>query len=185
MRALFLLFTMSLLFLSGCASTTLISTWKDKTYSGNVKNVLIIVVAEKPGLRRVFEREYVFQLKGYGVGAMPSHKVVPADKMMDKDTILSKIEGLGIDSVLITSLVSKKTVTTVLPGWYGYYSDAYGRRFTEDIVNLETTLYNTKSEKLIWSALSETTVLEGESSFEKIRPFVETILKNLSTDKLI
>ena len=171
--------------LMSCASTTLVSSWKDETHSGKVKNVLIIVVAEKPGARRVFEREYMLQLKGYGVNAVPSHEVIPADKMMDKETILSSIEGLGIDSVLITSLVSRETITTVFPGWYGHYSNVYKRGFTDDIVNLETALYNVKSGKMIWSTLSETTIMEGESSFKKIRPFIETILKNLSKDNLI
>jgi hypothetical protein len=173
--------------LTSCASTTMISTWKDETYSGNVKNILIIVVAEKPAVRRVFEQEYVVQLKSYGVDAVPSHKSILADKMMDKATILSKVEGLGIDSVLVTSLVSKKTKTTQFPGWYGYYSDpdGYRRSFRDEVVNLETALYDAKSEKLIWSTLSETTILEGESTFKEIRPFIETILKNLSKDELI
>lgn len=171
--------------LTSCSSTSEISTWKDKSYSGNVKNVLIIVVAEKPGIRRVFEREYMMQLKNRGVNAVPSYEIIPADKMMDKDTILSKIKGMGIDSVLVTSLVSKTRITTYHPGWYGHYSNAYGRKFTDDIVNLETNLYDVKSEKMIWSILSETTIMQGESSFKKIQPFVETILKNLSENNLI
>ncbi len=163
----------------------MVSDWKDDTYKGNVKNVLIMVVAEKPSARRIFEREYVNQLKGYGITAIPSYDIIPADKTMDKETILSKIKGMGIDSVLITSLVSKETVTTMEPGWYGRYSYGYDRRYTDDILNLETTLHDVKSEKMIWSVLSETIIMEGENSLVKIKPFVETILKNLSKDKMI
>jgi hypothetical protein len=131
------------------------------------------------------------QLKGYGINAVPSHEILPDQKMLEKDTILSKIKDMNIDSVLLTRLISKEEVTTEYrgysgySGWYGYYSNSYGRVYTDDIVNLETSLYNVKSEKLIWTTLSETTILEGTSSFREMRPFVETILKNLSKDKLI
>jgi hypothetical protein len=171
--------------LMSCASTKLLSTWKDNTYSGNVKNVLIIVVAEKPGVRRVFERAYAFQLKSYGVDAVTSYSIIPADKMMEKDAILSKIEGMSVDSVLITSLVSRQTIIPENTRWYGHYSRAYGRSYAQDIVNVETALYDVKSEMLIWSALSETTMLTGDSTMREIPPFVEIILKNLSKDNLI
>lgn len=171
--------------LTSCASTTMLSARKDEAYKGTIKNMLIIVISAEPGTRRVFEREYVFQLKNYGVNATPGYEILPDDKVVDKETILSKIDGRGIDSILITSLISKETVTTVAPGWYGHYSHVYGRRFTDDILNLETTLHDIKSDKMIWSAVSETVIMEGESSLRKIQPFVETILKNLSKDKLI
>lgn len=171
--------------LTSCASTTMVSDWKDETYKGKIKKLLIMVIAEKPSSRRIFEREYVNQFKDYGITAIPSFNIIPADTVMDKETILSKIKGLDIDSVLVTSLVSTTTVTTLEPGWYGRYSYGYDRRFTDDIINLETTLHDVKSEKMIWSVVSETIIMEGENSLKKIRPFVETILKNLSKDKLI
>ncbi len=183
--------------LMSCASTELISTWKDDSYSGSIKNVLVIVITEKKAVRRVLERVYAMQFKGYGVNAVPSHEILPDEKMLNKDTILSKIEDMGIDSVLLTRLVSREEVTTEYyghgthnrygryGGWYGYYSDSYRRSYTDDIVNLETVLYEVKNEKAVWSVLSETTILEGTSSFKEMQPFVETILKNLSKDKLI
>jgi len=176
--------------LMSCASTSLLSTWKDESYSGDVKNVLIIAVVEKLGVRRVLERQYVFLLKGYGVDAVPSHEILPADKMMDKNAILSMIGGIGIDSVLISSLVSKDKLITDLgysayDGWYGHYSYNYGHISIDDIFNLENSLYDVKREKLIWSTLSETFIVEGGSTFKEIRPFIEVILKNLSRDKLI
>ena len=104
-------FLLTFIFIS-CASTELITSWKDDTYSGNVKNVLVIVITEKKAVRRVLERVYAMQFKGYGVNAVPSHEILPDEKMLNKDTILSKIEDMGIDSVLLTRLVSRDEVTT-------------------------------------------------------------------------
>jgi hypothetical protein len=161
-----------------------ISTSKDDSFSGNVKNVLVIVAFAKPDLRRVFEREYVIQLSGYGVDAVPGYEILSDIKIIDKDTILSKIEDLGIDSVLITSLVSNEKVTTEYNDWYGYYNDGYRSPY-QDIFNIETVLFDVKNEKLIWSILSMTMILDWDNRLQEIQPFVKTILQNLSKDKLI
>ena len=50
------------LILTSCAQTTTLSSWKDESYSGQIKNVLIIGASEKPGIRRMFEQEFANQL---------------------------------------------------------------------------------------------------------------------------
>jgi hypothetical protein len=161
------------------------STWRDDSYSRQFKKIFIIGAAERPNIRRIFEREFAARLRYHGVAAIPSHKILPSDKMLDKNTILSKIEDQNIDAVLISRLVDKKTVSTYNHDWYDYYSDRYGRRFTDKILQVETSLYDTRTEKLVWSALSETVLMEEADFYHEVKSFIKVMVKNLSKEKLI
>jgi hypothetical protein len=173
------------LILTSCAQTTTLSAWKDESYGGQIKKILIIGASEKPGVRRMFEQEFANQLKPYGITALPSNQILPADKMLDRETIISKIEGRGIDAVLVTDLVERKMVKTYRSDWYNHQTRTYGRYFEDEIVNLETSLYDVKTEKLVWSALSETTIMEEDSTYGKIKEFIKSMVEKLSKNKLI
>jgi hypothetical protein len=175
-----------MLIITSCTkATTLLSTWRDEGYSGNIKKVLILGASENQGTRRIFEQEFSNQLKPHGVASLPSNEILPAEKMLDKETIRSKIADLNIDAVLVTRLVEKKTERVYSPGWYDGYKQSYGRVFKDEIVNLETSLYDVKTEKMIWSALSETVVMEGESVYKEIKAFIKIMVDNLAKEKFI
>jgi hypothetical protein len=159
--------------------------WRDEGYSSHIKKVFIIGVSPKPVIRRIFEREFVNQLKSHGVDAVASHQVIPSDEMLDKETIVSKIKDLDIDTVLITRLAEKKTTTTYFNDWYGYYSGSHRIVYKEELVSLETNLYEVRTEKLIWSALSETVLFQELSIYKKIQSLVEVMVKHLSEEKFI
>jgi hypothetical protein len=171
--------------MNSCAQTKLISSWRDDSYRGNIKKVIIIGAAEKPGLRKIFEQEFSNQLKAHGIIALPSNQIIPSDGMLDKQIILSKIKDLNVDAVLITRLVEKRTKMTHFPNWHDYYTGSRGRVFKDEIVNLETNLYEIKTEKLVWSALSETIFLEGDSVYKEIRSIIKVVVNNLFKEKLI
>ncbi len=173
------------IFITSCATTTLLSTWRDDGYGGPVKKVLIMGVAEKPSMRKVFEQEFVNQLKERGVEAVASYWTIPSDKMMDKNTVQLKIQDLNVDSILITQLVETKTVTSYYSDWYDHYTQSYGRRFVDQVVNLETSLYEAETGKLVWSALSETVIMEEDSRYRKVKSFIKTMVNNMSKEKLI
>ena len=175
----------SLFFITSCASTTLLSTWKDDSYQGNIKEILIIGVAERPGIRRMFEREFSNQLTSHGITAYASNQILPSDEILDKSTIVSKITEMEIDAILITRLVDRRTVSTHSSDWFNHYTRSFGRTFQDEHVNLETHLYDAETEALVWSALSETVIMEGQSTFDKIGTFIGVIVRRLSQDGLI
>ena len=185
---LFILTIISLLLVTSCASTKLYSVWRDEGYSGHIKKVFIIGASPKPVIRRIFEREFVNQLKSHGVDAVASNQVIPSDKMLDKETIVSKIKDLDIDTILITRLAEKKTITRDFSDWYGYYgyhSRLHKKVFKEELVSLETNLYEVRTERLIWSASSETVLMEERSIYRNIQSLVKVMVKQLSEEKFI
>jgi ABC-type branched-subunit amino acid transport system substrate-binding protein len=167
--------------------------WKDKNYSGQIKKVFIIGVSQDNKMRKQFENEYVKQLAIKKIEAIPSHTVLSSDKILDKNTIVSKIKDMDIDGVIVTKLIEKTKKSyagSSFQGenYYTYYVDSF--HFAEsykatqaDYVTLETNLYDAKSEKLIWSGLSETFIYRTTS--ESIKPFIESMIQNLSNDNMI
>lgn len=77
--------------------------------------------------------------------------------------------------------------------WYRYYHDCYecvttpGYKVEDEIVVLETNLYDAQSDKLIWSALSDTFVETFDRSIDRklIQSFISVILKKLSDDMIL
>lgn len=183
-------------FTSSCSTTTLKTVWKDAKYKKNLKEVLIIGVAKEQTIRRLFEDEFVGQLKARKVDAIASYTIIPSEGMLDKATVESKIKNLRVDAVLVTRLVeSKKERAYAIPartyrrGWYDYYSRSYeynrqlDNYYEYEVVNLETNVYETQAGNLIWSGLSETFV-QGTDQ-EEIKAFIKIILKSLSDNQLI
>ncbi|NWF75428.1 MAG: hypothetical protein HXY53_02465 [Nitrospirae bacterium] len=77
--------------------------------------------------------------------------------------------------------------------WYRYYHDCYdcistpGYKVEDEIVVLETNLYNAKNDKLIWSALSDTFIDTFDRGLDRklIKSFISVILKKLSDDMIL
>lgn len=191
------------LVLNSCASTTLTSVWKDEAYRvGNIKKVLIIGFSEKPAARRFFEDEFRRQMTPLGIEAISSYTVVPYEKLSDKAFLEAQAKDLRADAVLITRLVDKKTVQSDFPpettymgpsgystGWPAYCYNCYqtitrpGYTVENEIVSLETNLYEARTDKLIWSALSDTFAESDKDDY--IRSFISVIMKRLADDKIL
>lgn len=186
---------MTLPLLWSCASTTaLTAVWKDPAYQGPAKKVVVVGLAKQESIRNLFEDEFVKQLAARKIDAVASHTLVPFAQMGDRNLALSKIKGVRADTVLATRLVDRKSVETYVPGtpypgyydsWGGYYGFVYSPGYVrqDDYVYLETNLYQSATEKLVWSARSETWLVD--SSQGPIVPFIKQMVEKLGTDKII
>src|ERR1019366_4038825 len=119
--------------LTACASTQLTSVWKDPGYQARPTKIMVIGVARSAVNRRLFEDEFVRQLKSRGTDAIASYTVLSDEQQGDPAAIAKKVTELGADTVLITRLVSKKIVQVYVPGspyypppFYGTWPDYYG-----------------------------------------------------------
>ena len=191
------------LVLTSCASTTLTSVWKDEAYrSGSIKKVLIITLSERPAVRRFFEDEFKRQMAPLGIESISSYTVVPYEKLSDKEFLAAQARDLQVDAVLITRLVDKKTVQSYFPpettymgptgyptGWSAYCYNCYqsitrpGYTVENEIVSLETNVFEARTDKLIWSALSDSFVESDKDDY--IKSFISVIIKRLSDDKIL
>ena len=178
--------------------TTVTDIWQDDTYQGGtLKNILVIGAAERQVIRKAFEDEMVKGLKDENNKITPSYRVLPFDKMLDEETILAKVKELQIDAVLITRVMSKAYGDLSAPeeskDWHNFYARSYGgyEAGSSSVVygpktvraTIQTNLYETKDEKLIWSASQDvTTKTEPEKA---LRAVIKVILQELDKTGLI
>lgn len=183
------------LLLGGCTSTQVNANWKDPGYRIHPTKVMVVGVSKKAVNRRIFEDEFAAQLIAHGVEAVASYTVLPDKKQDDQEAIAAKVKELGADSVLITRLVSKKTVKVYVPGmpyfpppyygrWPDYYGYGYREMYTpgymseEQYAVMETNLYGAANDSLIWAATSETEMSGADLSL--IKEYVGTMVNNMA-----
>ena len=188
------------IFLSGCASTQLTSVWKNPAYQAHPTKVMVVGVSKKPMKRRIFEDEFVAQLKARGTDAVASYTVLSDKKQDDREAIADKVKELGADSVLITRLVSKKTIKVYVPGtpympppYYGRWSDYYGYGYQnmytpgymaeEQFAVMETNLYDTAKDNLIWASTSESEISGSDQA--RIKEYIGIMVKNMGENGLL
>lgn len=195
--------TLYLLFSAACSPTSMKTVWTDKNYHGEkLKKIFVIGASPNPTIRRVFEDEFVGQLKTRGTDAVASYSLIPSEEMLKKDTVESKIKAVHADAVIVTSLIDHKkhkiSSSNYSRGWHPYYRSTYdaypyrGATYEYDIFSLETNLYEVQNEKLIWSGLSDTQMASTPSDLSKegslvktIKQLIKTIVDRLSDSQLI
>ena len=169
---------------TACATTQVNAIWKDPSYQARPARIMVIGVAKNPLNRRLFEDEFVQQLKARGTEAIASYTVLSDRQQDDQAAIAAKVKELKADTVLVTRLVSKKTVQVYVPGtvyypppYYGTWPDYYGYGYRyiyspgyiaeNEYAVIETNLYQTGNDKLVWAASSETLVSDSDKNLIK------------------
>lgn len=176
------------------------SSWKDPSYRGYPNKILIIGVAKNPAMRRLFEDEFARRLTGLGMEGVASYTVIPDAQQDNQEAIAAKLKELGADTVLITRVTDRKTVTTYVPGtvynppayygtWNGYYRQSYqtvytpGQTVEDQYAMVETNLYDAVSDELIWSASSEVSM--QHSTDKLLKSFVDAMVRAMADERLL
>lgn len=194
------------LLISSCAATTVRGTWRDSSYTLPVRKVLIVGILNNETNRRIFEDEFCQRLQRYGVEAIASYPSFSVDELQDRHSISEKIKRQGFDTMLISKITGIQSKEAIIPGrtyfmgnryeppyfhnrWYDYYDrsyDVYPEPYQVEeykVITMENNLYNTETEKLIWSLISET-VAEGPTE-KMIKPFTALLSEKLANEKLL
>lgn len=190
------------LLIPGCASSKIVSSWKDPEYKvGQIKKIVVIGVFKRASLRRFFEEEFVRRLKMKNIEAVPGYSVIKDEKMKE-DVLIDKIHELDIDAILISRVVDRKTLETYYPpqtayigprpyyhDWYHYYRDSYdyvitpGYKVEQEIIRIETSIYDTRSQNLVWSALSES--YTDSPSLNEVESFIADLMNRMQSQGML
>lgn len=165
-----------------------------------VQRVLVAGVVEDYVARQQFEDEMKTQLAKYGVEGVQSYIVAPPkNEMMDRE-LKQRLDESSFDSVLVVRPVPKNSQQSdrhsiYLPpssynSFWPYWNKAYGDSEPANSYNkqdapvrLEFNLYNTKTEKLVWSG--ETGVLSAKDLDGLNKNYARTIVNFLKKDKIV
>jgi hypothetical protein len=202
-----LLIVASTVLFCSCAATSIKSTWKAPDYHGGpVRNVAVLALDERGNYRPAFESQFVGQMEQQGQPAFQTLGILSLDEIkVDKEAAAEKLRVAGADSVLIIRLVDTYNQSSPAPigggntlvtrtsgqvGGFEYYTvSSPGPGGMQHNLNkyvcLETSLYDLKSERKLWSGVTGTLLREGSEPLNEIGPLAAKVLTALRADGLI
>lgn len=154
----------------GCASTQIVSSWRDDDLARvPFRKVLVVFQHSDSRLRHILERRMATDIPN----AVPAHALFSDDEVRDIEKVKARVREQGFDSSVIMRLVSVDREVSYRPGrvyavpglyhgFYGYWG--YGWRTVYDpgyyrndrIVTIATNVYSVADDKLVWASQSET-----------------------------
>jgi hypothetical protein len=186
-RFAWLLATASAALLSAaCQTSKIASVWVPKDEVPRIYQRLMIVgLAPTAKDRERYENEFVDKLSNVDVLAIASINLVPDVGDIDRETVAAWLEEYALEGVVVTRVVdvAQKTEYHVPPsdtlgGWYGSWAPPSGpaRAVESTTIALETNLYDAKSEKLLYSALTK----DLDPAAGAVRDVIDALFEDMS-----
>jgi hypothetical protein len=156
---------------AACSSTMLRDSWRDPQFAGPpLRSVLVIGVARSQHHRRIFEDGFTQALRSQEIAGTASYPLLPEEGALGNARIKQAVAQAGADAVLVTRVLRISRNVTVNPGYVapGYAMGFYGWYATtwtavppsvdqSDVLTIESTLWDMRQEKAVWSGTSEST----------------------------
>jgi len=165
----------ALLLITSCTSTTFSSVWKDETYQGQPEKIMVVAITRGLAERRLFEDAVVRNVKKRGAEAIASYPMMQDISRANQETIDAQADVLGADAVLTSRVTGTETNTWQAPA--ALYEDNY--------TDIQTSLYEVKTHRLIWTATTRTWQREDMSDVYGIRSVVRRITNKMSQQGLL
>jgi len=190
--------------LSGCSSTQLVTSWSDASFSEKpVRKIFLVAVTENEMQRNLYEDIFAEQLRKINIDSIAAHTVISsANGRYEEDAIRDGIKATSADAALIARLTDINQQQRYVPptysytptfgyrrGFYDYYSRSHrvmvspGYATTDTIVTLETTVFSTSTEKMIWAG--STRSFNPSSAQKLIKENAELIIKDMKASSLL
>lgn len=170
----------------GCSTSVLVDVWNDPSPNEPaLKKILIVAVRKEPAMRRIWEDAFVSELTKLGIKSEASYNYFPI-ALPDTNQIINTVHNNGFDGIIVTRLLYDETkthyvkdyVTTEIVSRYNVFRKRYDTYF-RDIQHagyIESQIINRRSfdvwafgktEKMIWSATSNSPEAGNEKGFQK------------------
>ena len=186
--------------ISSCAHTKLTAVWSDDTYTdGPMKKMLVVVVLDNTVNRKIVESAMSEALKQQGVEGIASNMVL-GSKELSKENLreaAKESQADGLMAVRLTGVDEEQVYhapTYSVPYPYYYTWDTYyphmhehvgmpGYTATYKFYNVETNVYAVNTEKLVWSAASQT--VDPKDINRESKEFADKIVRTLQGNNII
>lgn len=191
--------------------TEITSSWRDTdapAVASDINTILVTALTPRVSARQSVENDLATALQEKGYRTVKSIEVLPPTftngEKPDKKELLSRISETQADAILTVALIDEETETRHVPGNYGYaplpafgyygtfwgyynnlYPSVYSPGYYEEdkVYFIETNLYDAETEKLLWSAQSETYNPRSLADFAD--NFAEVMVSKLEEDGLL
>jgi hypothetical protein len=182
---------------TGCLATEVTSTWKDPSYQGSPKKILVYSLLKSRMQRRVMEDEFVAHFKYRGINAVPGYEVFPGDELATKEVLKEKLISEGFDTLLLSRVTGTRKEQAYVPTYTyqpsytypSYYSAGYSATYSSSYMvedyyaTTETSLFDVASEKMIWSGAGDTWINDKEQKI--IKDYVALMMEAIRKSKVV
>lgn len=165
-----------LLALTGCGSTRITDAWQSPKFEGKMlDNVLVVGVTQNKTKRILFERAFVSALSAKGIKSTASYDVI-GGATPTRESVSKYLANSNIRYVIVSQYSGKETTAEYVPEsvttyYTGPYYPSFGSYWshndtttmtreayvsTRSQVVLTTSIYDAKSEQLVWAGRSNT-----------------------------
>lgn len=207
MKAKPILFITMAALLQCCAPSTYITgSWKNSSATTKqYKSILVAALTGNTIAKSTLENDMQNAL-GKNVTTLKSIDELPpgiSSNDSSKANLLDKVQKKNVEAILTISIISRETESRYVrngnpydPMGYSYYGDFwgyydhwypsfYGQGYYEEnkVYFIETNLYDSKTEKLVWSAQSKTYSPDDLQPFSK--EFASIIVSKMRTDGVL
>ena len=187
--------------LSGGADNEFLSTWKAPgaakiDFTG--RKVAAVLIVDDMSLRQSAEEALVREVTARGAVGVAAYRVIPKELLADKDAAKAwfekqKIEGLVILRIVQTDTQKVYSSAMWVSGYYGYAWDYWGYGWAnvypigkareQQVITVETLLYDLSKGTPIWAAATRTT--DPKNPQEYVKSLAIDIVKRLEKDGLV
>ena len=109
-----------LMAVTGCTTMQVKEVWRDDAYQARPKSILVIAVMKNATVQRMFESEFAKRLKGRGINAVESFRILPdgvsPESDAGRDAAAAAIKEQGFDAVLMTRITGRRSQKEDIPG---------------------------------------------------------------------
>ncbi len=184
--------------LAACATTELKASWKDPAFTGPPARKLLVIGAFKSDLnRRLFEDAFAGALNKAGSGGVASYPTLPENGAISNERVQHSVQQTGSDAVLVTRVMRVRQDVSVTPshaypgfygaGFRGWYGGAYAMAPADvrvyDVLTVESTLWNMRTDKPVWSGTSEITAPSDIAAASK--ELADVLIAKMKADGVI
>jgi len=183
------------LVLAGCSSTRMVETWKaDDLKPADLDFEKVIAIAITPDEARQRIAEDTLAASAERVPVVAAHRILGSADRRDVERLRAELEAQGFDGAVVVRMLGSTDRQRWVPGttsggFYGYYGGYAGRVYdpgymvTDTEVQIETSLHDIQTGKLLWSGVSET--LNPTKVEKLIEEVVKAAAKSLRKDGLL
>ena len=107
-----------LLSLTGCASVSLVASWKDPTApTKSYRKFFVVGITENRQMRQIFEEVLTVELRKKGLTATPSYTITGIEEKQTKESLEKAVQKSAVDAVITTRVTARKRTTDTRVGY--------------------------------------------------------------------
>jgi hypothetical protein len=186
---------------AACTSSGLHRQWVDPEYKGGPFNkVLVIALSKDKSVRKSFEEAFAKQFKANGVKSASGLALIPQDTQKSEKAVMAAARKIGAQAIFLTLLIveGERDVSSASwgagrggmhGGFGGFYTGAYnyaygaGPHQTQKFLALQSSLYELKTGKRIWSTQSQ--IIDPKNVKQVVSTLAPMVMADLKKNGLI